>query len=89
MASKLDQSLDEILTTRKAGARRGGRGRRAVTGNRNAPSGGVKKNTAAPTRSSGRTNSTAALVPAGKDSKIIVSNLVSSSPRARYDGSSH
>ena len=81
MASKLDQSLDEILTTRKAGTRRGGRGRRAVTGTRNAPSGGIKKNTAAPSRSSGRINSNAVPAPVGKDSKIIVSNLVSLTPQ--------
>ena len=77
MASKLDQSLDEILTTRKAGARRG-QGRRAVTGARNAaPAGGIKKNATPPTRSSGRISNAAVQPVVGGDSKIIVSNLVS------------
>ncbi len=80
MSGKLDQSLDEILSTRRQTARRG-RGRRApIPGKMNgatatAPVGGIKKTTKN-TRASGR-----ATVPTGPaagngESKIIVSNLV-------------
>lgn len=79
MSVKLDQSLDEILSSRRQTARRGGRGgRRAANSDRAsavAPVGGVKKTTRT-TRGSAR-----AVVPSGPasgtgDSKIIVSNLV-------------
>lgn len=80
MSGKLDQSLDEILSTRRSSARRG-RGRRAPnTGKTNgvtttAPVGGIKKTTR-PTRTNVK-----ATVPTGPasgngESKIIVSNLV-------------
>ena len=78
MSGKLDQSLDEILSTKPAARR--GRGRRAVSGRVNggaavAPTGGIKKNTRT-TRATGK-----AMVPMGPasgsgDSKVIVSNLV-------------
>ena len=83
MSGKLDQSLDEILSTRrKTAGRRGRGGRRAGTGTKAAAAapvvGGIQKNTrgakAAPAKSA---------VPSGPaagngESKIIVSNLVRS-----------
>ena len=72
MAGKLDQSLDEILSTRRAAGR--GRGRPARRAGRGAPSGGIQKNT---TRANGKaTGKSVGTVPASGDSKIIVSNLV-------------
>ncbi|KAI9703792.1 MAG: hypothetical protein M1836_007562 [Candelina mexicana] len=79
MSAKLDQSLDEILSTRKTPRGRG-RGRRAPTAARingaaaAAPVGGIQK-TARSTRASAR-----AVVPTGPtagsgESKVIVSNL--------------
>lgn len=78
MSDKLDQSLDEILNSRRQTARHGRGGRRAPSSAKPsvaAPVGGVKKNTRT-TRGSVR-----AAVPSGPaagsgDSKIIVSNLV-------------
>jgi THO complex subunit 4 len=78
MSEKLDQSLDEILSTRRKTARRGGRGGRRVPNPAKttvAPIGGIRKNTRV-TRGTVRTG-----VPNGPssisgDSKIIVSNLV-------------
>ena len=80
MSGKLDQSLDEILSTRRQSARGRGRARRAPTSARTngataaAPVGGIKKNSKV-TR-----GGTKAAVPSGPattgDSKIIVSNLV-------------
>ena len=80
MSGKLDQSLDEILSTRRKTAGRRGRGvRRAGAGTKAAaaaPVGGVQKNArlakTAPAKSA---------VPSGPaagngESKIIVSNLV-------------
>ena len=80
MAGKLDQSLDEILSTHRRTANRPSHGRRHK-GNKDStapatsPVGGVKKATKASTRG-GR-----ASVPTGPsagsvDGKIIVSNLV-------------
>ena len=80
MSEKLDQSLDEILSTRRHSARRGGRGGRRTTNpakaTATAPVGGIKKST-----KTARGN-VRAVVPSGPaagngDSKIIVSNLVS------------
>jgi len=77
--TKLDQSLDEILSTQRGNTgRRGGRVRRAATSARKsaiAPSGGVKKNVRG-------TKASAAVIPTGPsggigDSRIQVSNLVS------------
>lgn len=81
MSGKLDQSLDEILSTRRSSARRG-RGRRAPnTGKAHgvttaAPVGGIRKTTR-PTRPNAK--ATIPTGPAGGngESKIIVSNLVS------------
>lgn len=80
MSGKLDQSLDEILSTRRQSARGRGRGRRAPNPARTngatvtAPVGGIKKNSKV-TRGGAR-----AAVPTGPavggESKIIVSNLV-------------
>lgn len=82
MSGKLDQSLDEILSSRRHSARRGGRGanRNTNASKRNVapPVGGVKKNhtTTRNARGAGRQ-----VVPSGPAdgagvSKIIVSNLV-------------
>lgn len=82
MSAKLDQSLEEILSTRpKTGGRRGGRGARRAAGPgrapaATAPANGVKKNTNTAPRG-GR-----AAVPTGPATrqqgggKILVSNLV-------------
>ena len=79
MSGKLDQSLDEILSTRrKTAGRRGRGGRRLGTGTKAttaAPAGGVQKNTR------GAKAAPKSAVPSGPaagngESKIIVSNLV-------------
>lgn len=77
MTSKLDQSLDDIVTTKRI-ARRGRGGRRVANARAKAtgPAGGVVKNTRAAKAA------VKAAVPTGPasgtvgDSKIIVSNLV-------------
>ena len=78
MSGKLDQSLDDILSTRRKAAGRRGRGRRVPTGTRvvtAAPSGGIQKNVK---NTRGATRAAAPNGPAAGsgDSKIIVSNLV-------------
>lgn len=81
MSGKLDQSLDQILNTRRSSARRGRGGRRAPNSTKihvAVPVGGIKKNTK-PTKGAGR-----ATVPSGPaagngESKIIVSNMVRTS----------
>ena len=79
MSEKLDQSLDEILSTRRQSARRGGRGGRRVANAAKpaavAPVGGIKKSVKA------ARGNIRAVVPSGPsagtgESKIIVSNLV-------------
>lgn len=89
MTDKLDQSLDEILNSRRQTSRRGRGGRRAPNSAKPtvaAPVGGVKKNT--------RTvrGGVRAAVPSGPaagngDSKIIVSNLVCDRNRPSPDTS--
>lgn len=78
MSGKLDQSLDDIVgTRRKTGGRRGRGGRRAANGTRAtnaAPTGGIQKGA-----KTGR--GAPKVIPSGPaagsgDSKIIVSNLV-------------
>jgi len=78
MSSKLDQSLDTIMTENK-GARSGARGakrpqRRAATKAKAviAPTGGVQKNIRGP---KGTTTAPAVALPTSGDSKVIVSNL--------------
>ena len=80
MSGKLDQSLDEILSTRrKTAGRRGRGGRRAGNGTKavtSAPVGGIQKNTRG-----AKTAPAKAALPSGPaagsgESKIIVSNLV-------------
>ena len=80
MSSKLDQSLDDILSTRRKTVGRRGRGRRVANGTKvtKAPVGGIQKS------SKGGKAATKAAVPSGPaagvdSSKIIVSNLVSCS----------
>ena len=79
MSGKLDQSLDEILSTRRKTAGRRGRGRRVANGAKvakAAPVAGIPKTTKT---SRGATRAAAPNGPAAGngDSKIIVSNLVS------------
>lgn len=80
MSGKLDQSLDEILSTRrKTAGRRGRAGRRVGNGTKTATVtsvGGIQKNTRG-----AKTAPAKAAVPSGPaagsgESKIIVSNLV-------------
>lgn len=85
MSGKLDQSLDAIISTGKTTGR--GRGRRATgrgTGRQAAaPAGGIKKNTnnnTRATRSAGKASVPTGPAAVSGDSKVIVSNLVSSSP---------
>ncbi|KAK4695169.1 THO complex subunit 4, partial [Lecanoromycetidae sp. Uapishka_2] len=81
MSNKLDKSLDEILTTRRTAAKKGGprgRGRRAPNGTRaaaTAPAGGIQKKA----RTANGITKAAPNGPAGGsgESKIIVSNLPS------------
>lgn len=77
MSDKLDQSLDEILNSRRQTARRGRGGRRAPNSTKPtvaAPVGGVKKNTR--TARGGVRSAVPSGPAAGTgDSKIIVSNL--------------
>lgn len=78
MSEKLDQSLDEILSTRRKSARRGGRvGRRTPNPTKAtvAPIGGIKKNTKA-ARGAVKTGVSNGPPAGSGDSKIIVSNLV-------------
>ncbi|MCJ1309841.1 hypothetical protein MMC25_003502 [Agyrium rufum] len=77
MSSKLDQSLDQILTSRRQTGRRGGRGRGRAGGPRNAaaPAGGIKKNAPRAAKTAAVAATTKAIAPAGADSKVIVSNL--------------
>ena len=78
MSGKLDQSLDEILSTRRKNTARRGRGRRAPNAARvtsAAPAGGIQKSTKG--KASAKAAPAASSVPAIGDSKIIVSNLVS------------
>jgi THO complex subunit 4 len=80
MSGKLDQSLDEILTQRKAaGGRR--RSARRVSGRPApaAPAGGIQKATK-PARPAGKPAATKGAGAVG-ESKIMVSNLVSFSTR--------
>lgn len=90
MSGKLDQSLDQILSTRRSSARRGRGGRRTpnpAKAHVTAPVGGIKKNTKL-TKGAGR-----AMVPSGPaagngESKIIVSNMVRTS-QSSYSCSSN
>jgi THO complex subunit 4 len=76
MATKLDQSLEDILTTNRKSSSRG-RGRRITKGTKArtaTPVGGIKKSIKSTAK---------AIVPTGPavkgESKVIVSNLVSGS----------
>jgi THO complex subunit 4 len=76
-SDKLNQSLDAILSERRKSSTRGrARGsRRAASGARPAPVGGVKKTTK-PVKTNERVNANAGPAKSG-DSKILVSGLVS------------
>ena len=79
MSGKLDQSLDEILSSRRQSARRGRGGRRGSTSAKatvSAPVGGIKKNTRT-VRGGVRAAVINGPAAVNGDSKIIVSNLVS------------
>lgn len=76
MSGKLDQSLEEITKTQKRARRNPPRrtaGRPVVA----APIGGIKKNTRV-VRGAGAKAAPSRAAPANGESKIIVSNLVSS-----------
>lgn len=76
MSGKLDKSLDELLTSRRAGARR--RPQRRASGRNPAPTapvGGVQKSSKAP-RTAATKQAGGKGAPLTGDSKIIVSNLV-------------
>lgn len=76
MASKLGQSLDEILKDRKSRAPRGGRrgGKSTV---KVPPTGGIKKNTTRPVAKNGKQVSARGAKPGPSGSVIQMSNLVS------------
>lgn len=81
MSGKLDQSLDEILSTRrKTAGRRGGRGgRRVGTGTKAvtaAPTGGIQKNTRGAKVASAKSTVPSGPAAGNGESKVIVSNLV-------------
>lgn len=82
MSGKLDQSLDEIVSTqRKAGGRRGGRNTTRRASGRTttvAPVGGVQKNSKKPQTAAKQAPAKAAAGPG--DSKVVVSNLVCKNP---------
>ena len=79
MSGKLDQSLDEILSTQRRGKSnaRGRGGRRSAGGKpaNVAPAGGIQKNTK-PARNAGK-QAPAKNAGLTGESKIVVSNLVS------------
>ncbi|KAI9809937.1 MAG: hypothetical protein M1825_000370 [Sarcosagium campestre] len=82
MSGNLDKSLDEIVSARPRGARRGrGRGS-AVSGSKGArvtsgPAGGITKSTRAPRGANAKTVVASALSAKSNGSKIIMSNLPS------------
>lgn len=86
MSAKLDMALDDVVMTERT-ARRGrsrgrGRARRAPNAARNAaPVGGVQKNAKA-TKGPMKPIVPNGLVTGGRESKIIVSNLVRSFVRS-------
>ena len=87
MSGKLDQSLDDILSSRPRGGRSGRRGgRRAPTAatrvSTRTPVGGVQKSTKA-TKGSAKAIAPNGPAAGAGDSKIIVSNLVNYS-NCRY-----
>lgn len=78
MSGKLDQSLDEIVSTqRKTGGRRGRNPVRRASGRpaTTAPVGGVQKSTKKPQTAAKQAPTKASGGPG--DSKVVVSNLVS------------
>lgn len=78
MSGKLDQSLDEILSTQRRSAPRGRRSARRASGKpaTTAPVGGVQK-TSKPARGNAAKPAPAKAGKATGESKVIVSNLVS------------
>jgi len=88
MSGKLDQSLDEILSTQRRNAgRRRGPARRASAGNKapTAPAGGIQKKTQ-PARSASKPTPKKGSGVTG-ESKIVVSNLVSHAPKSLHQTS--
>ena len=78
MSGKLDQSLDEILSTqrRAAGGRRRSQRRSSGRPTTAAPVGGVQKNSRQ-TRATATKQAPAKAVTGHGESKVVVSNLVS------------
>lgn len=82
----LDKSLDEIVSTRRNTTRRG-RGRRAPAPGRKTtitPVGGVGKNTKSTTRPTGKGPAPKGPLSGSAESKVVVSNLVSSDSECLY-----
>lgn len=80
MSGKLDQSLDEILSTRRKTAGRPGRGGRRVGSRAKtvtaAPVGGIHKNTRGAKTAPAKSAAPSGPAAGNGESKIIVSNLV-------------
>lgn len=78
MSAKLDMALDDVVMTERTARRRGRGGRRVPTAGRKAtaPVGGIQKNTKA-TKGPMKPVIPNGLASGGRESKIIVSNLVS------------
>lgn len=77
MSAKLDMALDDVVMTERTARRRGRGGRRVPTAGRKAtaPVGGIQKNTKA-TKGPMKPVIPNGLASGGRESKIIVSNLV-------------
>ena len=81
MSGKIDQSLDEILSTQRRTSTRGRAAGRRSSGRpaKAAPVGGVSK-TAKPARGAAAKNAPAKATGTIGDSKIVVSNMVCRAP---------
>lgn len=78
MSSKLDQGLDDIISSNRTsrGRGRGRPARRVASKARTAPVGGIKKNTRTATKDNIKAAAPTGPANATGDSKVIVSNLV-------------
>lgn len=84
MSGKLDKSLDEIVSTGRAGARRRGARRSGGAVAPKAPVGGIQKSTRNTRAVSSTKPAPAKLAGATGESKIIVSNLVRRTNRGLF-----
>ena len=80
--NKLSQSLEDIISTRANGRKRGGArsGPRAQAGPK-APVGGVQKSGKNNSKGKGGAKPAAPAAPTGEETKIMISNLVRFSPQ--------